>query len=66
MPHSERMAAARVRSQEAYQRVVRKCERITEELEELTPPAMPIPIELHDEDSAVHVVESAIKANKIV
>lgn len=61
---NQRMASAAVRATESWQRVIRRCDKINEEMDEVTPPLHAFPIEVHDEDSAVIAVANAIEANE--
>lgn len=63
---NNRMVAASVRAFDSYASVQRRANRILEELDEVTAPHGVPTTELHDEDSAVIVVDEARHAHEHV
>lgn len=62
----DRQSSAEVRAVADCRRARILAEEVLTEIDETTDPGVRIPVEVHDEDSAVHAIEDAHSASKMV
>lgn len=59
MTTADRIEAGAVRAIDSYRSISRRADKLVEELDQTTDHGSVVPIEIHDEDSAVIALESA-------
>lgn len=65
-PVADRIAAAEVRALDAHRSVSRNAQKLADELDNITDVGYRVPVEIHDEDSAVIMLETAGEQHKKV
>ncbi len=66
MSAEDRMSAAEVRAVADSRRARILAEELVDEIDETTDPGVRVPVEIHEEDSAVHAIEGAATASRMV